>query len=84
MLDTSDQFLPSIKVYLGKYQCPITRIDPQMNAIECLSQGCSNDRERLELLILVDEQPWLMEKTYFQCRANPILIDWSPKKATVR
>jgi hypothetical protein len=43
-----------------------------------------SDMERLELSIRVNDQPWQLEKTYFQCRANPIIFDWFPKKAIVR
>lgn len=84
MFNLNDHFFSSIQIFLGKQLCPIVRTDLQTSVIECINQGCSNDRERLELFIFFGGRPWLLEKTYFQCRANPILFDWSPKKATVR
>jgi hypothetical protein len=38
----------------------------------------------LELNIRVNNYSWQLEKTFFQCRANPIIFDWYPKKAIMR
>ena len=84
IFNMNDDVFSSMKIFLGKQLCPIIRSDSRTNQIQCINQGCSNDRERLELTITVDDRAWLLEKTYFQCRANPIVIDWSPRKATIR
>jgi hypothetical protein len=54
------------------------------DVIECFNQACMTDHEQLELSIQVNNQSWQMEKTYFQCRANPMVFDWSPRKSIIR
>ncbi|CAF1162710.1 unnamed protein product [Adineta ricciae] len=71
----------TVKIFLGKSQCPISKYDYPTDEIECINQACANDRERLELSIQVNNQAWQLEKTYFQCRANPIIFDWEPRRA---
>jgi len=73
-----------VKIYLGKKECQISRYDYSTDEIECINQPCNNDIERLELNIRVNDYPWQLEKTFFQCRANPIILDWYPKKAMMR
>jgi len=73
-----------VKIFLGKKECSISRYDYSTDEIECINQACTNDMERLELSIRVNDYPWQLEKTYFQCRANPIVFDWFPKRAIMR
>ena len=73
-----------VKIFLGKKECPISRYDYSTDEIECINQACTNDRERLELSIQVNDHLWQLEKTFFQCRANPIIFDWAPKRAIMR
>ena len=74
----------TVKVYLGRKECPISRYDYLTDEVECINQACGSDMERLELSIRVNDHLWQLEKTYFQCRANPIVFDWFPKKAIMR
>lgn len=74
----------TVKIYLGNKECLISRYDYQTNEIECINQACENDREQLELKIQVNDHPWQLEKTFFQCRANPVVFDWSPKRGIIR
>jgi hypothetical protein len=74
----------TVKIFLGKKECPMSRYDYSTDEIECVNQACASDRERLELSIQVNNQLWQLEKTYFQCRANPIIFDWVPKRAIMR
>ncbi|CAF4667346.1 unnamed protein product [Rotaria sp. Silwood1] len=71
----------SIKVFLGNAECSISKYDYSIDEIECINQACANDREQLELNVQVNNRLWLLEKTYFQCRANPIIFNWHPKKS---
>ncbi|CAF4561242.1 unnamed protein product, partial [Rotaria magnacalcarata] len=32
-------------------------------------------------MVQVNNRLWQLEKTFFQCRANPIISNWSPKKS---
>lgn len=73
-----------MKIYLGRKECRTSRYDYSTDEIECINQACDNDIERLELSIQVNDHSWQLEKTFFQCRANPIVFDWSPKKAIMR
>jgi hypothetical protein len=73
-----------VKIFLGKKECLISRYDYSTDEIECINQACTNDMERLELSIRVNDYPWQLKKTYFQCRANPIVFDWFPKRAIMR
>ncbi|CAF2137619.1 unnamed protein product [Rotaria magnacalcarata] len=69
------------KVFLGKAECRILKHDYSTDQIECVNQACRNDSERLELMVQVNNRLWQLEKTFFQCRANPIISNWSPKKS---
>lgn len=69
-----------MKILLGKKECPISGTDE----IECVNQACEADNERLELSVYANDLPWQLEKTFFQCRANPIVIDWTPRKSIIR
>ncbi|CAF1388189.1 unnamed protein product [Adineta steineri] len=73
----------TVKIYLDKQECQISKYDYSTNEIECINQACMNDKERLELNIQVNNHQWQLEKTYFQCRANPIIFDWYPKKSII-
>ncbi len=73
-----------MKIFFGKNECQISRYDYSTDEIECINQACVNDNERLELNIQVNHYPWQLEKTFFQCRANPIIFDWYPKKSIMR
>ena len=50
--------------------------------IECINQACTNNIE--ELSIQVHNHQWQIEKTNFQCRNNPIIYDWYPKRSILR
>ena len=52
--------------------------------IECVNQECPTDQDQLELTIRVNDQLWQIEKTTFQCRPNPIIYDWSPRRSIRR
>lgn len=52
--------------------------------VECITQACPNNSEKLELDIQVNNRSWQLEKTYFHCRVNPIVDRWSPKKSILR
>lgn len=52
--------------------------------IECINQACSMDNEQLELSIQINDQLWQIEKTIFECRSNPVIYDWSPKRSIRR
>ncbi|CAF4300412.1 unnamed protein product, partial [Adineta steineri] len=73
----------TVKIYLDKQECQISKYDYSTNEVECINQACMNDKERLELNIQVNNHQWQLEKTYFQCRANPIIFDWYPKKSII-
>lgn len=73
-----------MKIFLGKNECSLSRYDYSTDEIECINRACASDNERLELSVYVNEKPWKLEKTFFQCRANPIVFDWTPKKAILR
>ncbi|CAF3033085.1 unnamed protein product [Rotaria sp. Silwood2] len=73
----------TIKIFLGNAECHISKYDYSINEIECINQACVNDKEQLELNIQVNNHSWQLEKTYFQCRANPIILDWFPKKSII-
>ena len=60
----------------------IFRVTP--NEVICINQACQNESEQLELSIQVNAQIWQLEKTYFQCKSDPIVFDWSPKKSILR
>jgi hypothetical protein len=80
----SFDLLSTVKIFLGNKQCYITEPGSSTDEIECVNQACINDMEHLKLSIQVNDHPWQLEKTYFQCRANPIVFDWYPKKAIMR
>jgi hypothetical protein len=98
--DNSSNLLSTMKVFLGKNQCHITEYDritlisPKIHrfvfyritsgVIECINQACTTDHERLDLSVQVNGQLWQIEKTYFQCRPNPVILDWSPRKSIIR
>ncbi len=73
-----------MKIVLGKQDCPISKYDYSTDEIECINQACGNDMERLELNIRVNDSPWQLDKTFFQCQANPIILDWFPKRSIIR
>jgi len=88
-----------MKIFLGKQQCHITEYENNFvnqtinfilisritsNIIECINQACKNDYEQLELNIQVNNQSWQIEKTFFQCRKNPVIFDWYPRKSIIR
>ncbi|CAF0972266.1 unnamed protein product [Rotaria sordida] len=73
----------TIKIFLGNAECHISKYDYPINEIECINQACMHDREQLELNIQVNNHSWQLEKTYFQCRANPIILNWYPKKSII-
>ncbi|CAF3798026.1 unnamed protein product [Adineta steineri] len=73
----------TVKIHLGKQECQISKYEYSTNEIECINQACMIDKERLELNIQVNNHQWQLEKTYFQCRANPIIFDWYPKKSII-
>jgi hypothetical protein len=54
------------------------------NEIECINEACTNNLEQLELSIQVNGYFWQIEKTYFQCRDDPMIFDWYPKKSIIR
>ncbi|CAF4382788.1 unnamed protein product, partial [Adineta steineri] len=51
------------------------------DAIECINEACTNNLEKLELHIQVHDYIWQLQKTYFHCRSDPMVFDWSPKKS---
>ncbi|CAF2311605.1 unnamed protein product [Rotaria sp. Silwood2] len=69
----------TMKIFLGKQQCHI--IEVNTNEIICINQACKNDFEQLELSIQVNNNIWQLEQTYFQCKSNPMVFDWYPKKS---
>ncbi|UJR25877.1 hypothetical protein I4U23_007227 [Adineta vaga] len=77
--DNSLDLFSTMNIFLGNKQCDITEVTS--DEIECINQACSNNLERLELSIQVNNNSWQIEKTYFQCRTDPIISDWYPKKS---
>ncbi|CAF0773881.1 unnamed protein product [Adineta ricciae] len=75
--DESLDLFSTMKIFLGNKQCHITEVTS--DEIECINQACTNNSERLELSIQLNEKRWQLERTYFQCRPNPIVFDWYPK-----
>lgn len=54
------------------------------NEIVCANEACKNESDQLELRIQVNGRDWQLEKTYFQCKSDPIVLDWFPKTAILR
>ena len=80
----NSSFSSVAKIFLGKQECYVSKYDYATDEIECVNQPCQNDMERLELTIQVNGDPLQLQRTYFQCRANPIIFDWYPKKSILR
>ncbi|CAF0881012.1 unnamed protein product [Adineta steineri] len=77
--DNSLDLFSIMKIFLGRKQCHITEITT--DAIECINEACTNNLEKLELHIQVHDYIWQLQKTYFHCRSDPMVFDWSPKKS---
>ncbi|CAF3574252.1 unnamed protein product [Rotaria socialis] len=77
--DTNLDLFSTMKIFLGKQECHIIEVTP--NEVICINQACKNESEQLELSIQVNTHIWQLEKTYFQCKNDPIVLDWSPKKS---
>lgn len=52
--------------------------------IECISQACTKEWETLNLNIMIKNQTWQIQPVLFQCRPNPIINDWYPKRSILR
>ena len=83
-MDDELEFVPSMKIFLGKQPCPIMQSDSSLDEIFCLTQACANATERLELHVMISNHSWQIDKTFFQCQPNPMILGWSPTKSMIR